>query len=89
MMSGLISSGVCAASLHTAIKAVFDSWDADGSGNIDMSEFSTVLFSLGFRCSSRDGGREALAAQSPSAREFTPALPNNFGMLNISFPLPP
>ena len=33
---------------------LFRAWDADGSGQIDFDEFSTVLFALGFKCSRRD-----------------------------------
>ena len=36
---GLIGSGVCSASLRTAIASVFDSWDVDGSGALDFREF--------------------------------------------------
>ena len=40
---GLISSGVCTASLRTAIASVFDSWDEDGSGHLDFREFRQKL----------------------------------------------
>ena len=40
---GLIALGVCPLSLRAAVDAVFDSWDADSSGELDFREMHAKL----------------------------------------------
>jgi len=52
--SNLVDSLVSGPGLQTAIQAVFDKFDKDGSGAIDREEFGDAMLQLGLRHSSAD-----------------------------------
>ena len=64
---GLIALGVCTHSLRTACDAVFDSWDTDGSGTLELSEMEVKLRkpSLSSGVSDRSGAQLTLCRPPP------------------------
>jgi len=64
---GLIALGVCTQSLYPAINAVFDSWDVDGSGQLDFKELDAKLRKAKPPPGPYDRNRNQLTLKIPAA----------------------